>query len=553
MARAAGAWSFDSDSSNACIGERWPARPQIPGCRPGARVGTPRAYRPQVVSPSQGDALADWPGHGADVNAGSDSTSGVAKPGDDEVARLADERSRLQAEVDDLRAELAAAPRPRGGRTRRIAAVALVVVTSLVFTVAVTGVWARRNVLNTDRWVRTVGPIAEDTAVQQALGRWMTTEVMGAIDPEALFESALPERGQILAAPLTSALQGFVNDHVDSFLASDTFQRLWVQINERAHQRVVAVLEGGDLPPSLQVEGDNVVLNVVPVLNQVLARIGEASPEIFGRTVDLPTVTVDDIPQAAVQRIESALGRDLPDDFGQFTVFEASRLEQVQDAVDLFNRFVVAAVVVALVLFALTLWVSPRRRRTLLQLMVGIALGVVLIRRLGLRLEDDVVELVRPENREAVGVVVGALVSSLLDATAWILGIAFVVAVVALLTGPYRWARALRTGTASGARALAGAVGSTVSRRPDDPVVAWVGAHREVLQIGGVVAGILALLVVDLSWLGLVLLVALVGAFELGVQRLADIAPGTEPPAGPAVPPAGPAGPPGGGPAVEPP
>jgi hypothetical protein len=482
--------------------------------------------------------------HGACVNAGSDSV-GDATPTDDEVARLADERSRLQAEVDGLRAELATAPRKRAVRTRRVLAVVLVVLTSIVVTVSVTAVWARRNALNTDRWVRTVGPIAEEPAVQQALGRYITDQAMTAIDPQELFESALPERGQILAAPLTSALRGFVNDQVDSFLASDTFQRLWVQINERAHQRVVQVLEG-DLPPSLQIEGNDVVLNVVPVLNQVLARIGERSPEIFGRTVDLPTVSVDEIPQDAIQKVEGALGRDLPENFGQFTVFDASRLQQVQDTVTLFNRLVVAAVILAVVLFALTLWVSPRRRRTLLQLMVGIALGIVIIRRLGLRLEDDVVELVRPENRDAVQVVVGAFVSSLLDATAWILGITAVIAAVALLTAPYGWAKALRRGTVSGAQAAVGAARSAINRQPDDPVVAWVGAHREVLQAGGIVIGILALLVLDLSWIGLFVLVALVIAYELVVQRLADIGAGGVPPE------EGPAVPSGGGPAVEP-
>jgi hypothetical protein len=477
------------------------------------------------------------------VNAGSDAV-GDATPTDD-VARLAEERSRLQAEVDGLRAELAATPRKRAVRTRGVVAVVLVVITSIVVTVSVTAVWARRNALNTDRWVATVGPIAEEPAVQQALGRYITDQAMTAIDPEELFESALPERGQILAAPLTSALRGFVNDQVDSFLASDAFQRLWVQINERAHRRVVQVLEG-DLPPSLQIEGNDVVLNVVPLLNEVLARIGERSPEIFGRTVDLPTVTVDEIPEEAIQKVESALGRDLPENFGQFTVFDASRLQQVQDTVTLFNRLVVAAVVLAIVLIALTLWVSPRRRRTLLQLMVGIALGIVLIRRLGLRLEDDVVELVKPENQDAVKVVVGAFVSSLLDATAWILAGAAVIAAIALLTGPYGWAKALRRGTVSGAEAAVNAARSVLNREPDDPVVAWVAAHREILQAGGIVVGILALLVLDLSWLGLFVLVALVVAYELVVQRLADIgARGAPPEEGPPVPAEG-------GPAVEP-
>jgi hypothetical protein len=478
------------------------------------------------------------------VNAGSDSVSDPT-PTDDEVARLADERSRLQAQVEGLRAELSATPRRRAVRTRGVVAVALVVVTSILVTVSVTAVWARRNALNTDRYVETIGPVAQDVRVQRALARYITDQAMSAIDPEELFKEALPERGQILAAPLTSALRGFVNDRVDAFLATDEFSRLWVRINEVAHERVVDVLNG-DLPPSLQIQGNDVVVNVIPVINQVLARIGEASPEIFGRTVDLPTVTVDEIPQDAIQKVERALGRDLPENFGQFTVFDASKLQQVQDTVTLFNKLVVVAVILAVVLFALTLWVSPRRRRTLLQLMVGIALGIVIIRRLGLRLEDDVVELVKPENRDAVQVIVGAFVSSLLDATAWILGIAAVVAVVALLTGPYGWARALRRGTVSGAQAVAGAARSAINRQPDDPVVAWVGAHREVLQAGGIVVGILALLVLDLSWIGLFVLVALVIVYELVVQRLADIGAGGVPPE------EGPAVPSGGGPAVEP-
>jgi hypothetical protein len=451
--------------------------------------------------------------------------AGVSATPEAEIARLEAERARLQAEVDGLRAELRAETRrPPGGRPRRVATTVLVVMTSVLVTVAVTGVWARRNALNTDRWVRTVGPIAEEPAVQQALGNYLTTQVMTVIDAEEFFESALPERGQILAGPLTNALRGFVDDQVTAFLASDTFQRLWVSINERAHARVVAVLEG-ETPENLQIEGDDVVLNVVPVLNRILAAIGEESPEIFGRTVDLPTVSIDEVPQAAIERIEGALGQDLPEDFGQFTVFEARRLRQAQDAVTLVDRLVVAAVVLAIGLMAFTLWLSPHRRRTLLQLMVGIALGVVLVRRLGLRLGDDVVELAKPENREAVGVIVGAFVSSLLDATAWVLGAAVVVAAVAVLTAPYPWVRALRHRTSSVARTAVAAGATLTIRRPDERTVTWVAAHREPLQLGGIVVGILVLLAADLSWLGVLALLVAVGAFELAVHRIADLAP----------------------------
>jgi hypothetical protein len=442
-------------------------------------------------------------------------------PAGDDVAAVAAERDRLRAEVDDLRGQLTADRARRGGRARRLATGVLVVVTSLVVTVAVTGVWARGYLLNTDRWVRQVGPVVEDPAVQDALGVWITDELMSVIDPQDFFEEVLPDRGQILAAPLTNAVRGFVNNEVDAFLASDAFERLWVEVNRRAHARAVDVLEG-DLGDNLQVEGDEVVLNLVPVLNRVLAEIGDASPEILGREVDLPTITVDDLPEDAIDQVAAALGTDVPDDFGQFTVFEADRLQEAQDAVSLFDRFVVLAVIAAVVLIAACLWLAPRRRRTLLQLMVGIGLGVVVVRRLGLRMGDDIVDFVRPENRDAASVVVDAFTSSLMDVTAWVLGIAVVVAVVAALSGPYPWARTVRHRTATVGQGVWTVTTSAAARRPDEPVVAWMAEHREALQLGGVLAGIVVLLLADLSWGGLLLLALLVGAFELVVSRLGD-------------------------------
>ncbi|HEY7068752.1 MAG TPA: hypothetical protein VH479_01505 [Acidimicrobiales bacterium] len=449
-----------------------------------------------------------------------------------EVDRLKAEQARLEAEVGDLReqmsAEHAAAERRKRHRIRRVVAVALVVTTSMVFTIAATGVWARRNALNTNRWVSTVTPVAADPAVQEAFGRYLTDQLMTAVDPEQFFESVLPERGQILAVPLTNALRGFVQDKVTEFLGTDTFQKLWVEINTRAHTRLVDVLEGNTRQvPGVEVRGDNVVLNVIPVLNAILERIGEQSPELFGHTVNLPTVSGEDA-EEAIQKLSDALGRPLPDNFGQFTVFDAARLHQVQDAVDVFNRLVVLAVILAIVLFALTLWITPRRRRTLIQLCFGIALGIVLIRRLALRSQDDVVNLAKPENREAVKVISGAFVSSLLDASAWILAIAAIVAVIAILTGPYPWARKMRSGVVTGSRVVVASGRAAVTHDVDDPGAQWVAGHREVVQGGAIAVGILALLVFDLPWLGILLLGLLVVAVVVGAQRIADAVSGGE-------------------------
>jgi len=454
----------------------------------------------------------------------------TSRPGPDdpgELQRLEDERARLAAEVGELRARLDQAGPRRAGRLRRVATVVLVVLTSLMVTVAVAGVWARRNALNTDRWVETVGPLGSDPAVQEALGRYLTTQVMTAVDAEAFFEEVLPERGQILAVPLANALRGFVADRVDGFLASDEFAGLWEGANRQAHAAAVAVLEGdeGRLQEAgaVEVQDGEVVMNLVPVVNALLERIGQASPEILGRTVDIPTVSVDDLPEEAIARIERALGRELPDDFGQFTVFDATTLTQVQDTVDLVDRLVVAVVVLAAVLLAVTLWVAPRRRRTLLQLLLGIMLGVVLVRRVGLRAEAEVLELVRmPENRDAAAAVVGAFVSSLLDATALVLAVLAIVAGAAVVTGDYPWIVSGRRRAASLARAAGGLATGAAGRTSDPAVTAWVAGQRDLLQAGGVVVGVLVLLVADLSWWGIVALAVVVAAFEVVVGRLAE-------------------------------
>jgi hypothetical protein len=131
-----------------------------------------------------------------------------------------------------------------------------------------------------------------------------------------------------------------------------------------------------------------------------------------------------------------------------------------------------------------------------------------------------VVGFVQPENQPAVKVAVDAFVSNLEGTIAWLLGILASVAAVAVVSGPYAWAKVLRRRTVSFVRALVAAVAGVATRRPDDPTAAWVARHKGALQIGGIAAVIVALLVVDLSWLGLLSLALVSGVFEFVVWRL---------------------------------
>jgi hypothetical protein len=393
----------------------------------------------------------------------------------------------------------------------------LVVLACLSFLAAVPGLWAKRNFLDTDRFVSRVAPLVDEPAVQDAVSARLTHELMEVIDPKQLFQQVLPERGQILAVPLANAVVGFVRGRVDTFVQSDRFARLWESSVRVAHETATKVLRGeSDVATAAN---GQVTLNLVPVVDAVLKQITSASPEILGRQVNLPDVSVNDIPKTAIARVETALGVNLGDSFGQVTVYDDGKLQAAQDGVRLFDRFVVLMLPLAAGFAALALWLSRRRRRTLLQLAAGVVLGMVLIRRVAFRFDGDVADLLpTAQGRRAAVVVVDTFVSPLTTFAAWAIGVAVTIAVVALITGPYPWAVSLRRRVGS---VWASVTSTTSERARDEATVAWIREHRDLLFAGGALVVLVALLMSEISWGALLVVIGLVVAFETIVYRIA--------------------------------
>ena len=95
-----------------------------------------------------------------------------------------------------------------------------------------------------------------------------------------------------------------------------------------------------------------------------------------------------------------------------------------------------------LALIALTLWLSVSRRRTLVQFLVGTSLLLIILRRVVIHEQTALAN--DANNHQVAQTVLSELLHGFFDLTAWLLGIALVILVVALLAGPYRWAVALR-------------------------------------------------------------------------------------------------------------
>jgi hypothetical protein len=144
---------------------------------------------------------------------------------------------------------------------------------------------------------------------------------------------------------------------------------------------------------------------------------------------------------------------------------------------------------------------------------------MVLLRRAAFTVEAEVAKLPPAEaGRAEAGVVLDAFLEPLVTFPAWTIGLAAVVALIAVVTGPYPWVVAVRHRVAELGRHLGSAA---TERTHDDETIVWVTGHRDELLLAGAGLGLLALWVFDLSWIGPALLAALVGSFELLVSRIA--------------------------------
>jgi hypothetical protein len=439
-----------------------------------------------------------------------------------ELERLRAEREELEARVETLEAK----PQKRR-RLRRVLTPILVALSIIVFTVTVPAAWGARTVLNTDRYVATVAPLADDPAVQASIATKLTDQVFSALNVQGTLSDALGalgERATVLAGPLTIAVKGFVRDQVEKVVASDAFKTFWVEANRFVHTQVLAILRGDT--ETITTRQGKVLLNLLPLVNLALGSIQTVASDLVGRDVALPQISEEDVPSASIAKLEQALGIDLPDEYGQIVVYDSEDLASLQQLLYAFERLLLLLLLLIPILVAASLWVSTRRRRTLIQLTVGAAVGLVIIRRIAIIARDHLFERVDTQRFPSVRVLTDELMASLFRYTAILLAIVLLTALIALLTGPYPWAVTLRGWVRDGARGVAAAFSG--EQLPDTGRVRWIRDHRDGLMLGGALLAVALLLLFDLSLWGFVIAGIVIALYEIALARLGHETEGAE-------------------------
>jgi hypothetical protein len=187
-------------------------------------------------------------------------------------------------ERSDAAASVQARPaRRRWGRTA--GAVVLVVVGLLLAPVAVISAWARLELVDTERFVATFAPLAEDPAVQAYIGDEVTAAIEEQVDIPTLTSDLFDGLGQLdlppraadalalLEGPATQGLQSLVSGIVDRVVESDAFADVWATALRASHRQFVAAIQG-DPDAALSIGGEGTLsVQLGPIIEAVKDRL----------------------------------------------------------------------------------------------------------------------------------------------------------------------------------------------------------------------------------------------------------------------------------------
>ena len=432
------------------------------------------------------------------------------------------EVERLRARVAELETHLETrgdSPPPPGKARRSVwwavSAAILITVACVLAPLSVTSVWASNILSDTDQYVETVAPLADDPAVQDAIANEVTTAIFTNLDVEAVTTDALeaiaaqpdiPPRVAAalpgLAVPIVNGVESFTRDQVETLLASPRFATLWAEVNRIAHDQVVTLLEGNE-GGAVSAQGDTITLNLAPIVAAVQDRLVARG---FDLAANIPTVD------------------------RTFVLVQSDAIADAQGFYSLLNTLGIWLPVAVLVLFVAGVVLARDRRRALIKGSLGLAgamilLGVILA--LGRMWYVDTT----PANiltETAAGNVFDTMVRFLRTGIRAVGVLALVVAIGAFLAGPSAAAvktRATLERSIGSAREGAEGAGWETGR-----VGTWTYAHKRALQVTAAIAGGLVLIFWTqpsgwvVLWIALAVVLAL-AVIEFLAQPPAAVAP----------------------------
>jgi hypothetical protein len=347
----------------------------------------------------------------------------------------------------------AAPPATRGGgRGRSVVMALLYLFTCLAMVASVLLVWSHQVALNTDRFVTVSTRIASDPVAIAGASDRLATQIGTAVDLETRLADALPDRAKPLAPLIASTIEDSLSNLIERGLSSQQFQQAWETANRVAHQNIVRLLRGETDKVTL-VDGQ-VTLNLLPIVGSILTQIQTAG--IIPASVNIPDLSDPEQAQASIDRLSNALGRPLPEDFGQIPLMKAEGLDTAQALVQAFDIVVVVAIVLTIALVVLTILLARHRLRMAIFLALGAAVAYAVSVWIVQALERTVVSAIATGDGSVIKAMFADFTADLTSWLTWIaIGSVGLAVLLYLLSRPSWLVRLLGGGSAPAEEATA--------------------------------------------------------------------------------------------------
>jgi hypothetical protein len=316
----------------------------------------------------------------------------------------------------------------------------LLVLASLALFTGAFAVWVHRQALNTENWKTTSSKLLADKQIQAALAPYLVDQLFTNVDVTGAIQQRLPSNLQVLAGPATAGLRQLADRAAPKLLARPRVQEAWVAANAASHRQLLRVIDGGGRVVSTG--GGEVTLDLNALVTQLAANLGVSSQVAAVQDKLQGTAGA----QAKAQ-LQQRLNITVPATSGRLVIMRSNELKTAQDVAGAVKGLAIVLPALAILLFALAIWLARGRRRQALRsagwCFVVVGLLLLLVRRIG---GNEIVDsLVKVPSNEAAVHQVWTIATSLLYAISVALivyGVAF--ALAAWLGGPTRPARFLR-------------------------------------------------------------------------------------------------------------
>jgi len=216
---------------------------------------------------------------------------------------------------------ISAAPsRPNRGRAWLSG---LLIVLAIVTTpTAIVANWAAMQVSDTQLFVKTLGPLASNPTVQQAIVDEVTTQINDAVDVDQVTASIIDGFGSalglpadvkkalgVVSEPLASGVKGLITQVVSDFVKSPAFADAWTRVLTLTQKETVALLSGDPNSMFKLTNDGTLTLPLKPIIIEIKKSLMDQGVQIASIIPEVDKdIAIGQIPELAMARVIYQVG-----------------------------------------------------------------------------------------------------------------------------------------------------------------------------------------------------------------------------------------------------